>query len=218
MDLVTMVLACSLYPDNTLINAMVQVGSQNKPYVVSSSGQPNTYPNASKASNYTMNQLHAGNQVDIGLMQIPSLWLKQPYANVSELFLPCKNMVTATKVLNEAAMHCSEISASNQQACMLSMYKTGNPTAGLDYANAVLSYAQNHPWDAIYSAAEAKNPAGFHMIAGDAPTNASTPNATSINPTTDKTRNTASNYGDYNSTGTATAAADTNPDTNYGAS
>jgi hypothetical protein len=57
------------------------------------------------------------------------------------------------------------------------------------------------------------------MIDGDAPTTASTPNATFVNPSTDKTKRTADNYGDYTGTGNATAAADSTTDnSNYGAS
>lgn len=188
MDLVTMVLACSLYSDNSITNAMVQVGSQNKPLTVATANaSPMSFTTPAQAAQYSNSQMQQGNAVAIGLMQIPSLWLKHAEVTPTDLFLPCKNMVFATKVLNNAVAECSQNAdaSTNVQACALSMYKTGDAHAGLDYANTVLNYASSHPFSAIEAAAEAKNPAGFHMIPGDAPTTASTPNASKVNPATD---------------------------------
>ncbi len=192
MDLVTMILACSLYTDNSIVNAMVQVGSQNRPLTVSVDGSAaKSFTSPSQAVNYSMQKLQQGQTIDIGLLQISSIWLKSNAINLSEQFHACKNMVTATKILNTAMDQCSNMSnpaVTDPKICALSIYKTGSAQAGLDYANAVLSYAEAHPFSTLQAEAEAKNPAGFNMIPGDAPTTISTPNATSVNPSTDKTK------------------------------
>jgi len=188
MDLITMVLACSLYTDNSITNAMVQVGSHNNSLAVRSTDGLKIFKTQSDAINYTNTALQQGNTIDIGIMQIPSRWAHASHS-AAELFAPCKNMVVATKILNQAMDRCSELSANDpsidEQACALSIYKTGNPQAGLDYANAIISYAKAHSFDAILAAAKAKNPKEFKMLAGDAATTAATPNATKLNPSTD---------------------------------
>lgn len=194
MDLVTMILACSLYNDNSIANAMAQVGSQNNPLTVTvEEGETKTFPDAKRATQFAIQEIQQGHTVDIGLMQIPSFWLKQfaVNTNIQELFLPCRNMVLATKILNAAEEKCAQIpstAVSDLQTCALSVYKTNDETGGTAYAHAVLDYAANNSFHVIKQAAEAKNPAGFHMIPGDAPTTSTTKDAASVNPATDKTK------------------------------
>jgi hypothetical protein len=193
MELVTMILACSLYPDNSITNAMLEVGSHNNPLAVTvDGGQPTTFKTADQAAQFATAQIQQGHKVDVGLMQIPNIWLKQYPIIPSELFMGCKNTVLATKILNDAETQCSQMenlpANTSIQTCALSVYKTGDAQAGLDYANAVVSYSNSHSFSAIQAAAEAKNPAGFHMIPGDAPTTATTKDASKLNPTTDKVR------------------------------
>jgi hypothetical protein len=194
MDLVTMILACSLYNDNSIANAMAQVGSQNNPLTVTvEEGETKTFPDPQQATQFVIQEMQRGHTVDIGLMQIPSFWLKQFAANthIEELFLPCRNMVLATKILNAAEEKCAQIpstAVSDLQTCALSIYKTNDETGGTAYAHAVLDYAASNSFHVIKQEAEAKNPAGFHMIPGDAPTTSTTKDAASINPATDKTK------------------------------
>lgn len=216
MDLVTMVLACSLYPDNSITNAMVQVGSKNKPLVVVvDDGDPKPFTSANQAAQFANSQIQQGHKVGVGLMQIPNYWLKQYSVIPSEIFLPCKNMVAATKILNDAETQCNQMTNlpanTSIQTCALSVYKTGDATAGLDYANAVINYSNAHPFSDIEAAAQAANPKGFNMIPGDAPTNASTPNASKVNPSTDKVRktDTSSDGDDSSSNGDASNASTT---------
>lgn len=190
MELVTMILACSLYSDNSIANAMLETGSQNNPLVVTVDNSPTkSFKSADQAAQFATQQIQQGHDVSIGLMQIPSRWLKKDQAVPAELFMPCKNMVTATKILNAAQNDCSDLTGSTSTStCALSVYKSGDPKAGMSYANTVISYANTHPFSTIEADAEAKNPAGFHMIPGDAPTTASTKNASTINPSTDKVK------------------------------
>lgn len=150
-----MVLACSLYPDNSITNAMVQIGSNNKPYsvsVVSASGQTNTKDFTSEVSavDYAKAQIAKGASVNLGLLQIPQTWLGKYPANmdvtVTGVMRPCKNMFIATEILNNAMDQCSQLSGDDKTACALSIYHSGSPTAGLDYAKQVIAYAAANPF------------------------------------------------------------------------
>lgn len=154
MDLVTMILACSLYADNSVINAMVEVGSKNKPYTVTSTdGDSTTLPNEAQTISYANSQIEQEKAIEIGLMQIPSFWIKQNHLNLNEIVKPCKNMVAATQLLLQAHEQCTTMQTtppiSDVQACTLSLYKTGDAHNGLDYANAVISYANEHPFSIL---------------------------------------------------------------------
>lgn len=154
MDLVTMILACSLYADNSIINAMVEVGSKNKPYTVTlTDGDSTTLPNEEQTISYANSKIEQGKAVEIGLMQIPSFWLKQNHLNLNEIIKPCKNMVAATQLLLQAHEQCITMQntppIADVQACTLSIYKTGDAHNGLDYANAVISYANEHPFSIL---------------------------------------------------------------------
>lgn len=150
MDLATMVLACSLYNDNSLVNAMAQVGSQNNALMVTLEGSnPTVFPTLEKANSYANDEIAQGKVVDIGLMQVPSSWLKQYHVTPADILKPCKNIAVATHILSDAMNTCATNSNgknSDLSACALSMYKTGNPTAGADYAQKVLAYSTSNPF------------------------------------------------------------------------
>src|ERR1700722_13055134 len=111
MDLITMILACSLYPNNSITNAMVQVGSQNKALSIAvDGGKAQSFASADKALAFANQQLAQGHIVDVGLMQIPSIWFKSCNVTLPELLLPCKNMVIATEILNQASLNCANAS------------------------------------------------------------------------------------------------------------
>lgn len=136
MDLLTMILACSVYPNNAVVNAMVQINSQNSPYMIS--GEPFKTPEKALAK---VDQLKASGQAfEIGLMQIPDFWLGQKPVSLNELLRPCKNMVLATQILNKLTDECD-----GSETCALSLYKTNDKSAGLSYATQVVEYAKSHP-------------------------------------------------------------------------
>jgi hypothetical protein len=137
MDLVTMILACSVYPDNSIINSMVQANTQNNPLVIS--GQP--YKTAQEALNTAKKLRDENTSFEIGLMQIPDSLIKNKPVSMSELLRPCKNMLIATQILNQLQLECN-----GSEACALSKYKTGDAQSGLDYANQIIQYAQEHPF------------------------------------------------------------------------
>lgn len=160
MDLVTLVLACSLYSDNSIPYAMIQTGTQNNPLVVTVDGTRKTFKSMPSAIRYTQRQIAEEKKVDIGLMQISSQWLPEIAAHASDLFRPCKNLVVATQILEKLRLQCHTIAANNPnadiQACVLSLYKTRNPKNGLSYANQVMQYAKTHPFSVL--AEKARDP------------------------------------------------------------
>jgi soluble lytic murein transglycosylase-like protein len=137
MDLITLIMACSVYTDNAIVNAMIQLNSSNAPLMVS--GTP--YKTPAEALDVAKNLKEEGRPFAIGLMQIPSFWLEDKPVSLSELLRPCKNVVLATQILNDAAVQCN-----GETACALSTFKTGNAKDGIDYANQIIQYAADHPF------------------------------------------------------------------------
>lgn len=160
MDLVTLVLACSLYTDNSIPYAMIQTGTQNNPLVVTVDETRKTFKSMPLAIRYTQRQIAEGKKVNIGLMQISSQWLPEIAAHASDLFRPCKNLVVATQILEKLHLQCQTIAANNSnmdiQTCALSLYKTRDPQNGLSYANQVIQYAKAHPFSVL--AEKARDP------------------------------------------------------------
>lgn len=160
MDLVTLILACSLYNDNSIPYAMIQTGTQNNPLVVTVDDNTKTFKTIPAAVHYTHTQLALGRNLEIGLMQIPSRWLPAIGAHASDLFRPCKNLVVATQILEKLRFKCQSTASNDPtmdiQACVLSSYKSKNLQYGLAYANQVIEYAKIHPFNEL--AEKARDP------------------------------------------------------------
>jgi hypothetical protein len=160
MDLVTLVLACSLYANNSITYAMVQTGSANDALTVSTRNETKHFKTESDAIAYTEKQITLAKNPHIGLMQISSKWLTAVDAGTAELFRPCKNLVVATQLMNQLSLQCQNLATHskkfNMQKCMLSRYKASNPQAGEVYANQILNYAKNHPFGPLV--AKARDP------------------------------------------------------------
>lgn len=173
MDLITLVLACSLYADNSLPYAMIQTGSENDPLVVTVDNHTKHFKTESSAMDYTQKQIMQGKTIYIGLMQLSSDWLSKIKAPPEELFRPCKNVVIATQIMNTLHVQCQtrvkQNPTLNIQTCMLSMYKAGTPQIGLTYAHQVMDYANKHSFYALVK--KARDPG---MLAAVAKPNVST--------------------------------------------
>lgn len=160
MDLVTLVLACSLYADNSIPYAMIQTGSENKPLVVSVDNDQTLFKTESEAIAYTQAKIEQGKTVNIGLMQVSSQWLPEMGAHAADLFRPCKNLVVATQIMNKLHLQCQTLVKRNPtfsiQTCMLSLYKTGNTQNGVAYADNIIDYATKHPFGPL--AKQARDP------------------------------------------------------------
>jgi Transglycosylase SLT domain len=166
MDLVTLVLACSLYADNSIPYAMIQTGTQNNPLVVTVDDDTKTFKTIPAAVKYTHTQIALGKNLEIGLMQIPNRWLPEIGAHASDLFRPCKNLVVATQILEKLRFKCQSIVANNPtidiQSCVLSLYKRKNLQNGLTYASQVIEYAKIHPFNEL--AEKARDPGMLDAI------------------------------------------------------
>lgn len=160
MDLVTLVLACSLYADNSIPYAMIQSESQNNPLVVSVNGDTRSFKSIPAAIRYTHRQIDLGKNPEVGLMQIPSRWFSEVGASTSDLFRPCKNVVVGTQILEKLRLQCQALAVNNPQvtipSCVLSLYKTKNPQQGLTYAYRIIHYAKSHPFNEL--AEKARDP------------------------------------------------------------
>ena len=147
-----MIMACSLYPDNSITNAVIQIGSGGNALAVTSVAsdgavtKKDAFKNAAQAAEYAQSAIDKGDQVAMGLMQIPYKWLPlyKGRTSLEDLFRPCKNMVIATDALNKAARQCREEDELDS-TCTLSVYRTGERQQGVAYAEAVLKYAAEHP-------------------------------------------------------------------------
>lgn len=160
MDLVTLILACSLYTENSIPYAVIQTGSMNKALLVTVDNRAKQFKTESSAINYTKAKIAQGKKVNIGLMQVSSQWLPEIGADAASLFRPCKNMVIATQIMNKLRLQCQTLASRNPtlnvQTCMLSMYKTGNTQSGITFAKKVIAYAANHPFSPL--AEKARDP------------------------------------------------------------
>lgn len=164
MNLVTMILACSLYADNSVINAIVQTGSQNQPLAITTvAEETKNLPTIEQAVSYAKSQIDNGKNIEIGLMQIPSRWVAQNHLNMNDMFKPCKNIVMATQILLQAHEQCAAVQSdpvnNDIQACTLSVYKSGDPSAALDYAHNIITYANDHPFSELEKKAIAEQKA-----------------------------------------------------------
>lgn len=144
MDLVTLILACSIYPDNSITNAMVKLGSNGSPFTVTVHNNTQattlTFKTAQDAIQYTQREIAQKHVVDLGIMQIPSPWLAHYNLTLAEVFRPCKNMLVASNILNHIADQCPDLN------CTLSTFKSGDPQLGLSYATQIVNYAHAHPF------------------------------------------------------------------------
>lgn len=156
MNLFTMIMICSVFPTNSITNAMIETGSHANPLAITPyvNDQPvatrTDFKTVDQAAAFAKQQLAAGNRIDIGMMQIPSIWLdkiNKRGITLEDLLRSCKNLAVGSDLLNEATAYCSNQvdNPSERQQCALSFYKTSNAKDGLAYATAIEAYAKSHP-------------------------------------------------------------------------
>lgn len=162
MDIITLVMSCSLFQDYSITHAMIQTASRNTTLMVTpKDGGAITFPTANQAVDYIEQQIEDDNVVNIGVTQIPSDWLATYKVTPAEIIRPCKNVAIASQIIVEMWDKCGHIvsnpsDAQQVQACALSMFRTGDPQAGLAYANRVMNYAKAHPFAQIAAPALAR--------------------------------------------------------------
>jgi hypothetical protein len=115
MDLLTTILACSLYPsDDALVRAIAEGPSQKNPYFVLSAaidpsqGDPSlTARSDSDALAAAKDLLARGGKPLLGLLEIPAGWLTVFGRDLAEAFDPCTNIAIGSAMLSEFDYQCA---------------------------------------------------------------------------------------------------------------
>ena len=115
MDLLTTILACSLYTsDDALVRAIAEGPSQKNPYFVlnaaidPSQGDPSLAARSdSEALAAAKDLLAHGGKPLLGLLEIPAGWLTAFGRDLAEAFDPCTNIAIGSAMLSEFDYQCA---------------------------------------------------------------------------------------------------------------
>jgi len=110
MDILTLILACSVYPDDSLVRAMVDLASQGNPHFVGDMTTLATFDKTSSSAeaDHLVSELNRqGGRPVVGLMGLPPSWAPRYGRARSELYDGCVNIWVGTAVL-----------ASHYEACV----------------------------------------------------------------------------------------------------
>ena len=116
MDILTAVLACSLYADDNLVRAIVQSTSQSNAYAVvdpledRDALEPSPPPRSRDEAIARLADIQArGGAPLLGLMQIPVRWAERFGRDAGDLFDPCINLSVGTAMLSDFSQQCSRL-------------------------------------------------------------------------------------------------------------
>ena len=110
MDVLAIVLACSLHPDDALLRALVDVQSGGNPYFVGDLATLKTndaLTSAGVALQYAENLAKYGGKPAVGLLGVPLSWAGRYGRPSIDLFDPCTNVAVATAAFAEYAQDCA---------------------------------------------------------------------------------------------------------------
>ena len=130
------------------IQAIVQVESQGDPLALNANRQDGAvtlHPDdIVSAVRLATQEIHAGNSVDIGLMQINSRNLTKLGLTIPQAFNPCTNLKAGASVLASAYEDAVKEQGEGQPAlrAALSAYNTGNYVAGFTNGYVARYYAK----------------------------------------------------------------------------
>jgi hypothetical protein len=140
MDLLTAILACSLYTDDRLVLAMAQANSQGNPHSVVdaqldlSDTPPAPPPRSRDVAEARLSQLESNGGVPlVGLLPVPPAWAAAFGRTVPDLFDGCTNIAIGTAMLSNFAQQCeSEAHPRSDRARALATQRTdGKPARRL---------------------------------------------------------------------------------------
>jgi hypothetical protein len=103
MDVLTLILACSVYPDDSLVRAMVDLASQGNPHFVGDMTTLATFDKTttSAEADHLVSELNRqGGRPVVGLMGIPPGWAQRYGRGRNELYDGCVNIWVGTAVLS----------------------------------------------------------------------------------------------------------------------
>lgn len=109
MDILTIILACSLHPDDDLVRVLVDVASQKNVFFVGDLKTLNTYDKAAsvaEAEKLVAELLRNSGKPAVGLMGVPLTWAARFNRSEAELFDACTNVAVATAMLSHFEEQC----------------------------------------------------------------------------------------------------------------
>ena len=124
--------------------AIIRVESGGNPYAIGDNTTRHSYSPKSKQEAIEIAQglLSQGHSLDLGIMQINSCHIKTMGLSLDDLFDPCRNINTGTKILSEAYRNNDRGEARNVVLFKaLSAYNTGSAWRGPAYINKILRAA-----------------------------------------------------------------------------
>jgi hypothetical protein len=155
MDLLTTILACSLYAsDDALVRAIAEGSSGKNPYLVLDAAldptqvDPPPLPKSeAEALARAQDLLARGGRPLLGLLEVPPAWLGVFGRDLPSAFDPCTNIAVGSAMLSEFDFECGASQAprqgralalgrTNRRACVLRRYEAAIGT--LDFEAAVL--------------------------------------------------------------------------------
>jgi hypothetical protein len=110
MDILAMILTCSVYPDDHLIRAMVELASQENPHFVGdlvtlvTFDRPGTLPDAQRVVSELERR---GGKPVVGLLGVPMSWAARYNKKPADLFEGCANLLVGSSVLQSHYEACS---------------------------------------------------------------------------------------------------------------
>ena len=155
MDLLTTILACSLYAsDDALVRAIAEGPSGKNPYLVVDATidptqvDPPPAPKTAAEARARAEDLSAkGGRPLLGLLQLPPAWLGVFGRDLASAFDPCTNDAVGTAMLSEFDFECGgnagaaqrrayALERTNRRACVLRKYEAA--TGSVDFEGATL--------------------------------------------------------------------------------
>jgi hypothetical protein len=109
MDMLTIALACSLYPDAALVETIVRDASRGHVFFVGDTVKLETYDHATSAAEaqkIVARVRAAGGNPVVGLMGIPPAWAERFCKGPDQLFDACANIAVGTAMLARFDRQC----------------------------------------------------------------------------------------------------------------
>jgi hypothetical protein len=119
MDILALILTCSVYPDDHLIRAMVELASQENPHFVGDLVTLVTFDrtnSVTEAQRVVSELERRGGKPVVGLLGVPVSWGTRYKKSAVDLFDACTNLMVGSSVLQSHYEACSSAHSTTQQS------------------------------------------------------------------------------------------------------